>query len=287
MTTVRLEDESYPLPSDLLKNEVWRANSARFFNLDAHTEVSEETMAKVDLLVQLLRGRFKTHLRKRIKEKSRRTHWSMQFAYKNLSTVAAVMAMQQHLKENLRCLSEDDCMLAFDIERFDKCTDHPDRQGAYLYYDTNRGVMVRSGKVVGRGFAERHDEHSKCAKAKSTSSHFYSKFLSLDSPRANSKGTVGSFESLLQVVAVGFDPTHEVAQYLDRDVSEGGLLILDEGEKRNIKSSMKNMKCADITKFHHMIAYQMELGYDLAMCVYNNLSKNPGFEAVLGVVSDD
>ena len=97
----------------------------------------------------------------------------------------------------------------------------------------------------------------------------------------------GSFESLTQVIAAGFDRSHEVASYLDRDVSEGGLLLLTADDKKNIKSSMSNLKCRDITKFHHILAYQVELGYDLAISPDNNISKSPGFESVLGVIGAD
>ena len=50
---------------------------------------------------------------------------------------------------------------------------------------------------------------------------------------------------------------------------------------------MKNLNCDAIAKFHHILAYQMELGYDLAISPDNNVSCSPGFESVLGVVSDD
>ena len=53
-------------------------------------EVSEEDKAKADLLVKMLRERFHEHLKQRIKDKARRTHWSMQ--HKNFAVDAALMA---------------------------------------------------------------------------------------------------------------------------------------------------------------------------------------------------
>ncbi len=52
-----------------------------------------------------------------------------------------------------------------------------------------------------------------------------------------------------------------------------------------IKSSMKNQNFSDIIKFHHMFGYQMEFGYGLALSPEKDVSKNPGFESLLGVVN--
>ena len=211
----------------------------------------------------------------------------MKLASKNMAIVAAVMVLQSHLKDDLSSLDDSDCLLSINAANFIKCSEHPDREGAYLYFDLNRGVFVRSGKVVGRGFVVRDAEHEKEAKAVTASSFFYRMFPSVHSPRGSRKGKRGTFESLSQVIAAGFDPNHEVATYLDKDISEGGLMILSEAEKKYIKSSMNNLKCADITKFHHILAYQLELGYDLAISPDNNVSTSPGHESVLGVTSND
>ena len=50
---------------------------------------------------------------------------------------------------------------------------------------------------------------------------------------------------------------------------------------------MKNLKCNEMTKFHHILAYQIELRYDLAISPDNNVSMSPGFESVLGITSSD
>ena len=46
---------------------------------------------------------------------------------------------------------------------------------------------------------------------------------------------------------------------------------------------MKNLNCSAIVKFQHMLGYQMELGYDLALSPDDIVSTNPGYEAVIGV----
>ena len=44
---------------------------------------------------------------------------------------------------------------------------------------------------------------------------------------------------------------------------------------------------SEITKFHHILAYQMELAYNLAISPDKNMSKSPGFESLLGVTSSE
>ena len=56
-------------------------------------------------------------------------------------------------------------------------------------------------------------------------------------------------------------------------------------EAGRIKLSMCNLNCSTRAKFKHMLAYQMEFGYDLALSPGDAVSMNPGFEAVLGIVN--
>ena len=291
MTTVRLAEEQQILPSELLSNDMWRANAVRLFNLhtrdgemrvDPGAEATEEMKRTADRLDRILRVRFKIFLKARIRQKSRRNHWSMRFAYNNIPVVAAVMVLSGHLKSDLDCLNERDSLLITDSGCFVKCSETPDQEGAYLYFDMVRRVFVRSGKVAGRGFVSRGDEHIVAAKAARPSSTLYRLYPSKDSPRANKKRK-GHFESLSQVVAAGFDAKSEQADMLDKDYKNGGVFIMTEEEVNLIKSSMKNLNCSSKVKFTHMLAYQMELGYDLALSPDDVVSGNPGFESVLGV----
>ena len=64
-------------------------------------------------------------------------------------------------------------------------------------------------------------------------------------------------------------------------------MLLSDTEKNHIKAGMKILNCAPLIKFHHILAYQIELGYDLAISPDHNTSSSPGFESVLGVINDD
>jgi len=181
-------------------------------------------------------------------------------------------------------VNKRDSLLNTDSTSYVKCDDCPNNEGAYLYFDRVRQVFVRSGKVGGRGFIERGKDHISGAKAARPSSAFYREHPSKEPVRTKSKRK-GNFESLLQVVAAGFDPKSEHVEKLNRDFKSGGILIFDEDEECLIKSSMKNLKCSAKVKFSHMLAYQMELGYDLALAWEDIVSANLGFESVLGVLT--
>jgi hypothetical protein len=69
-------------------------------------------------------------------------------------------------------------------------------------------------------------------------------------------------DSLLSPTPYNFycwDPTSDVAKMLDRSWTNGGLLIDNKKETKQIKSSM-GKALTDMQKFHDMCAYQFELG---------------------------
>ena len=63
------------------------------------------------------------------------------------------------------------------------------------------------------------------------------------------------------------------------------MLILSDTSKANIKLSKNNLKCAQKVKFRHMLPYQIELEYELALAPGDDALSNPGFESVVGVFS--
>ena len=72
----------------------------------------------------------------------------MRFAFNNLPVVAAVMVLCGHTKADISCLSGKDSLLSTDIGLYVKCCNVPDKEGAYLYFNTVRQVFVQSGKVA-------------------------------------------------------------------------------------------------------------------------------------------
>jgi hypothetical protein len=123
-----------------------------------------------------------------VKQAAKKNHCILKFAFKNLPILAATMVLSNHLKIKLKCLRKTSCFLGCTFNQFIPCQLFPRQEGAYLYFDFNRGVFVRSGKVVRRGFQARHDEHLATSKEEKSSSHFISCIPQLKE-REETKGT--------------------------------------------------------------------------------------------------
>jgi hypothetical protein len=279
ITVINIAQANHLHSPDLLTSESCVKLVIELFDLEklgVTSQVTIHQMEQSDLLGKFIRDRYWEHLRYRVKKKSLHSHWSMKLALQNLSVSAAYMILSGHMAIDLECFTESDGLLASHTTNFFHASRFPDREGCYLHYDKNRGCFVRSGKVNGRGVTVRDSEHLVGAKARSASSHFYCMYPSLESPRATKRGKQGLFENLQQIIAVGYDPSSDLAQNLHKDWNKGGLLILSEKEKKEIKGSMGK-------KLTYMVvSYQLEFGYDLAICPGLNISRSPVFEYVLG-----
>jgi hypothetical protein len=276
-------EECEVLPSNLLGDDGWLETTRGLFNVDnlvAELIVTPEMKEKGDLLCKILRSRMST-LTKRINDAEKRSHWALKLAFKNLAAVAAYMVMVDHVKSDLSCLDESQPLLSHHCNKFLLCTSFPLREGAYLYYDTNRGEFVRSGKVSGRGFGVRHTEHARESKKRNkTNSTFYFEYPSQSI--ADGRRTQGKFELLQQYIAAGYDPSSDSAAAADKKYNAGGFLIIDDDDIKQIDSSQKRTQ-VKLHKYQAYIAYLMEFGYDLAIRPSLNVSQNPGFESLVGV----
>jgi hypothetical protein len=85
------------------------------------------------------------------------------------------MILSQHLAMDIKCLGNLSSLLAPHTKTFIPCADTSliNHQGAYLYFDSNRGVFVRSRKVVRQGFIEQHKEHMAESKKDNPETDFY------------------------------------------------------------------------------------------------------------------
>lgn len=225
---------------------------------------------------------------------TKKSHWVVSWIRKNLSACAAIMTIFKHTKDNLSCLDETKTLLTT-VDRFLMVTNSvASHQGVYLYYDTNDHVWIRSGKVTGlqmnnkRGFLARHDEHRKKAEAPrltTRTSRFYISYPSSTNPRVKSKAKKGIFEDLRQYVGCGFNPQDEsILDTLTRDEGDGGVFLFDDTDKENINKvhfrGLNTFREKDV----EMVAYLLELAYDLAIAPRDNISSSPGFETIFGAV---
>jgi hypothetical protein len=149
---------------------------------------------------------------------------------------------------------------------------------------------VRSGKVCGHStFIRRHDQHvgnSKVPSVDPKSSHFYQQYPHPQSPDAHKDTRAGLFTDLRQYVGIAFD--RQDAHLLSLDRADGGLLdwpanIIDIVNKSGIGPRDATLA----QKKLEMAAYLFELVYDLMISDRDNVSGNPGFEALIGYYGED
>jgi len=283
---ITLTDNTTIPPSTLLSDTAWVTYVIWLLDLktttDTATEVSTTEKEKADLLLIKLCERFKVHVKNRVKQAVKKNHWVLRFAFKNLLIITATMILSKHLKLDLKCLGESECLLSRNSNQFIPCLAFPRREGAYLYFDVNRDVFIRSGKVVRCGFQSRHDEHLAASKEEKSSSHFYFMYPSKEGKRKEKRDKLGCFEHLTQIIGAGFDPTSKPAMQVVKNYTKGGLLIMSKDDEHWIKSCLKKELTA-VQKFQEVIAYLFEFGYDLALSPENNVSRSLGFESILGI----
>ncbi|KAL7498904.1 hypothetical protein ACHAWT_008594 [Skeletonema menzelii] len=294
--TVNNHDDNAMSPSELLGNQSWVDSAVKLFCLDEYMQscfksdanlddglmkYKAELQKKADVLVKMLRQRLKEHIKTRAI--SRRDHWVWNLARKNLSVVAAYMILAGHTKPRIACIKEDGALLFPDTNKFAPCAMHPKHEGCYLFYDYNECVFIRSGKVTGGGVESRLKQHKSAAEAEIASSRFYDQYPSEKTVRSEKRDKRGFFEDLHPVLAAGFCPDCDVAKSVCEDVKDGGILLLSEHEKASITSYKLDEKMTDIEKFRAILAYQFELGYDLAIASRDNVSQSPCFESFIGI----
>jgi hypothetical protein len=101
------------LPTQLLSDERWvKFDFCCLENLNVSMTISEQQKIKANHLVKILQDRFHQHLIHCIRDKCKRTHWSMQFAYSNLAMSVACMVLSNHTVDKLRCLQDLDSLLS-------------------------------------------------------------------------------------------------------------------------------------------------------------------------------
>jgi hypothetical protein len=159
------------------------------------------------------------------------------------------MVMVDHVKTDLKCLDEYDSLLSHCMHKFMLSATYPNREGAYLYYDTNLGEFIRSGRVSGRGFEKRHEEHKAKSKMANASSNFYFLYPSQHLQLKDTRRRKGTFESLDMYIAAGFDPNSDAAASVSKNYQDGGILVMDNDDINCIKSSMSRIP-VELHKFH-------------------------------------
>ena len=195
------------------------------------------------------------------------------------------MVLFNHIKPDVSCLDHSQCLLTSNASFLKAISNQEAKlEGCYLYYDSNNGEWIRSGKAVGSNFGLRHGQHkneSRLTTASSQKSKFYNSYPSKAVSLPDQSSKKGVFESLQMFVGMGYYKL--VKGKVTDDFARGGIFHFD---------SETNTKIADVnfhgstrlqTKQLHMLGYLWELAYDLCIAPNSNISGNPGFETLLGV----
>jgi hypothetical protein len=98
-----------------------------------------EILPKADLLVAVLKARFQTHIKNKVKL-CQQKNMCLSWTSKNLALVAAWMIVVSHLKEDILCLDESKCLLANPISnKFLVCSNEElSYHGCYLFHNRNK-----------------------------------------------------------------------------------------------------------------------------------------------------
>lgn len=195
--------------------------------------------------------------------------------------------------QDLQCAKIDDSLLSADTSKFipvEADSGYAQLQGCYLYYHESKFKWVRSGKVCGLStFIRRHEEHTSNSKAPSIdprSSHFYQQYPHPQSPDAQKETRAGVFTDLRQYVGIGFN--RQDAELLTLDRAQGGVLEWPANIIDMVNKSGLGPRGATLAeKKLEMAAYLFELVYDLMIADRDNVSGNPGFEALIGYYGED
>ena len=159
-------------------------------------------------------------------------------------------------------------------------------EGCYLFKDTDTGMWVRSGKVVGTGrnFGLRNKEHARASQlltAADLAQFFYQSYPSESSEVQTGAARRGNLELF---VGLGFMRTNRAAvKFLCSSDPAAGMLIWSKSDLERV-GKVKFAGCmAPEDKQLQMVGYLFELVYGLMLPPRDNVSRSPGFETPLGI----
>ena len=273
--------------SQFLHNKTWMKITQECFHGMAITnQINDELTKNADKLHDILLTRLSNHIHHRISDNKKRDHWCLKWEARNMAQMSSLMILMGHIKIDLNCLDNNTTLLK-SCDNFEAVNDnHVNKQGAYLYFDTNNNSFIRSGKVTGREFMKRHMEHQKMAGSDQPTSIFYFRYPTMESTLSQSPSRKGYFDNLIQYVAIGFDIDNvEISKKLTTVLEDGGIFTFNEFEIKMINQMNMRGRATLMLKKIDLIAYLCEIVYDISISPIDNVSTNPGFESCLGIFS--
>jgi len=199
---------------------------------------TNQLLIKADLLFEMYHHRFRSHIKRRVKV-SQQSHWCFSFAMTNLAVCAAWKVIVQHLKNDISCLDESECLLANPGDnQYLLCANvELTLFGCYLTHCTNKEVFIRSGSAMGDGgFGGRLKQHFNRAKSDRNidNSRFYQWYPDSESVYAKSNMKDGLYGYLDVFVGIGFSNELVSIDLFSKDYDDGGVFIYTEEQKAAI-----------------------------------------------------
>lgn len=141
--------------------------------------------------------------------------------------------------------------------------------------------------MTGCGFVIWHKEHEKKATAPMSTSRFYRRYRSIKctyimvSSNSNRKGY---FENLIQYIGIGFEMENiEVVKIIKCEEEGKGLFLFNANKMQRFdKLNMQGRNTVSL-KVLDLVAYLIELAYDLVISPMDNVSENPGFDSCIDI----
>ena len=288
--------------SEMMGDAAWVAQVQTAFVLPEDIQLTHtpEDAARADHLQGILTARLYVHVRTRVVDTSKHSHWCLQWAHHNLPRLCAIAVMIRHIKGNIVTARSDACLLSPKISAFQKveCTQAQDAgaamsaskvaaslEGCYLYREASddESRWIRSGKSSGLNcnLGSRHKQHQKASLLKEDKpSKFY---LSYPCKSTNFQGSMrrGWFQDVSQYVGMAFDRHDTQAVHVLCDEEHG----IFEWQS-HIYACLQQCPWQQqdmINKQLNMVAYLVELFYDLCLSPQDNVSESPGFELPMGI----
>ena len=239
--------------------------------------------------------RLNDHIAKIPEEYGLSGRWVWGWVRRNLSKAAAVITIQSHALEivKLQDATDFESLFSNNTAAFAKFVPRSPllaHEGVYLYYDSKRGMWIRSGKVngPGRSYRKRLSEHKtnsskweQCARSKFYLSYpLDPKMIGSSMRYCNWRGDVhprGCYGDLVACVGFGWKSEAPYPENVATlfDFSADDMMRLGRAKWPTETVSVR-FRCTS------MVAYLMELAYDLMLGSFDRVSSSPGFESPLG-----
>ena len=264
--------------------ESFRKGVRGIAEIDEGMVVSNEQKRDADALLEILIQRYEEHFISHDMI-DKRDYQCFKWAFSNLPRIAAGMVLATHTRNNLHRLNinrnitllanpESSVSSIFIDARKEETSK---LEGCYLYYDTEGGMWIRSGKAGGdasSNFGRRDKEHKKAAGKANSTSLFY---MSYPDGITTSNCARGTWNDLEQYCALAFhgDDTEELKK------KENGLFEWDRLTIEWMTRTSKGKRSVESMQLM-MIAYLIELCYELSIGAEDNISESGGFEGLCG-----